>query len=103
MKLYIPEEKEVVRVDIKGGKNNSCCLTLIETDIYQAISFVEETLKDIYYHEERKVLDPIPKLIISCYEAKGNKKGSSKSITVYGINADYAKNLLIKQITNEDE
>lgn len=98
MKLYIPEEKEVVRIDIKGGKNKSACLTVIETDIFQTISFVEETLKDVYYHEERKVLEPIPKLTISCYEAKGNKKGNSKSLTVYGLTADYVKNLLIEKI-----
>ena len=99
MKLYIPEEKEVVRIDIKGGKNNSACLTVIETDIYQSINFVEETLKDVYYHEERNVFEPIPKLTISCYEAKGNKKGNSKSLTVHGLKADYVKKLLIEKLS----
>lgn len=102
MKLFIPEEKEVIRVDIKGGKNNSSCLTLIDTDIYQAKNFVEELLKGIYYHEERICLDAVPKLTISCYEAKGNKKGKSKSITVYGIKADYVKNLIVNELTKHE-
>ena len=100
MKLYIPEDKEVIRIDIKGGKGNSSCLTLIETDIYQALSFVEDSLKDVYYHEERICLKPIPKLTISCYEARGNKKGNSKSCTVYGLSADYVKTLLIDKLKN---
>ena len=100
MKLYKPEEKEVIRIDIKGGKNNSTCLTLIDTDKYAALSFVKEALKDTYYHEERNVLSPIPKLTVSCYEAKGNKKGKSKSTTVYGLSADILKNILIDKLSN---
>lgn len=103
MKIYIPEEKEVIRIDIKGGKNNSACITLIDTDIYQALAFVKDSLKDSYYHEERQVFDPIKKLTISCYMAKGNKKGNSKSVTVYGVTADYVKNLLINKLKNENE
>ena len=103
MKLFIPEEKEVIRVDIKGGKNNSACLTVIDTDIYQAKSFIEELLKDVYYHEERICLDAVPKLTISCYEAKGNKKGKSKSLTVYGVKADYVKNLIISKLTKYED
>lgn len=101
MKLYIPEKKEVVRVDIKGGKNNSACITLIDTDIYQAKSFIEDLLKDKYYHEERCCLEAIPKLIISCYEAKGNKKGNSKSLTVYGLKAHYIQNIIIDKLTKK--
>lgn len=103
MKLYLPEEKEVVRVDIKGGGGNSACITLIDASIDEAINFVKESLANVGSPGTTSCLTPQSKLRISCYKAIGNKKSHSKSITAYGVTANQVKQILINDITKWKE
>lgn len=100
MKLYEPQKIEVVRVDIKGGKNNSYCITLEETNITETINFVNQSLKDVKYQESNSCLQPPSKVTISCYKAIGDRKGNSKSLTVYGLKSSQIKTILLNKIKN---
>ena len=95
MKLYIPEDKKVVRVDIKGGKNNSTAFTLIDTTIEDTIIYVKKTLRHTVYNLVLSCLEKPPSVTVSCYYAKGNQKFKSKSITVYGLDAMKIREILI--------
>ena len=95
MRIYKRQAVRVVRIDIKGGKGNSRCITVADTTIEEAIMFVRSVFSKVMVNYNHPSTQPPPKIIVSCYEAEGDKKSKSKSLTLWGLKADEIKDRLI--------
>ncbi len=99
MKLHTPPPPTpVIRIDLKGGKANSRVITLDSegVTIEQALDWVHSIMQTITI-----TINPTDKhsnIIATCYEAKGDSKGKSKSMTLYGVTSEYVYNELMKNL-----
>jgi hypothetical protein len=102
MKLVTP--KKVVRIDIKGGKGNSRCLTVEETNLEECVQYLKDLLAKIRMKIDIQALVKMKTVTISCFEVENGKRIKNKSISAYGMTADQIHSLIIKslEITNKD-
>lgn len=103
MKLIDKDPKKVTRIELKDpGNKKSRSLTFEATDPIELINYARTIFKD----EKRTVtvgVDPKtaewqPKVTITAMDVTGSNRTNSKSMTVYFIDIDEIKDILIKNL-----
>lgn len=101
MKLSKHIPKSVVRIDIKGGPGNSKVITVEETTVRL---FVMTAMSDVNTNVSVNAIKGLQKkLTVSCYEAMGDAKSKSKSMTLYGVDAEEVFHHLVNKIKDHEK
>ncbi len=95
MKIYKKEQQKVTRIEIRGGKNKSGMVTLIDTNVDEAFIFSKEALKKEMFSIASPVLELPPIITICVYDSIGNEKlKPSKSFRILGDDGKYIEKII---------
>lgn len=93
MKIYNPEPKDLIRLQIVKQKHETQYLTLCECTADEAKTYIQSLIKDkvsVFPEESRTT--------IHVREAKGAVNGKSRSFYFYGLTPREVYDLILKKL-----